>query len=344
MNKLVENIIERAAKLNKTIVLPEGEDKRVVKAASEIAKAGFAKIVLLGDPAQIAADNPEVDLSGVCVLDPKTCEKTEAYAEVLYNKRLGKISKKTGQPEYATVEDAKNYILKDFTMYGACMLSVGDVDGMVSGACHSTANTLRPGLQVIKTAPGIPLVSSCSLMIAPEGGHPLCEDGAYIYADTGLEQNPDPDKLAFIAYAAAKHCKMLMDVEPRVAFISHSSKGSAKHADVDKVVAAFNKFKEIAPDIAAEGELQFDSAVVPSVAAMKAPGSKVAGHANVIVFPDLDCGNTCYKITERLAGFMAVGPLCQGLAKPINDLSRGCKWEDIYVATAITALQTEIKW
>ena len=229
-------------------------------------------------------------------------------------------------------------------MYGACMLSAGDVDGMVSGACHSTANTLRPGLQVIKTAPGMPLVSSCSLMVAPEGGHPLCEDGAYIFADTGLEQNPDPDKLAFIAYAAAKHCKVLMGVEPRVAFISHSSKGSAKHADVEKVVSAFNKFKEIAPDIKADGELQFDSAVVPSVAAMKAPGSLVAGHANVIVFPDLDCGNTCYKITERLAGFMAVGPLCQGFAKPINDLSRGCKWEDIFVAAAVTALQTEIKW
>ena len=344
MNDLVANIIERAAKLNKRIVLPEGEDVRVVKAASEIAKSGFAKVVLLGNAKEIADKNQGVDLSGVEIVDPVAFEKTDAYAQLLFDKRLGKISKKTGLPEYATVDDAKATILKDYTTYGALMLASGDVDGMVSGACHSTANTLRPGLQIVKTAPGIPLVSSCSLMIAPEGGHPLCEDGAYIFADTGLEQNPDPDKLAFIAYAAAKHCKVLIGVEPRVAFISHSSKGSAKHADVEKVVAAFNKFKEIAPDIKADGELQFDSAVVPSVAAMKAPASSVAGHANVIVFPDLDCGNTCYKITERLAGFMAVGPLCQGFAKPINDLSRGCKWEDIFVAAAVTALQTEIKW
>ena len=344
MSKIVDNIIERAAKLNKNIVLPEGEDKRVVKAAAEVAAKGFAKITLLGNPAEIAAANPDACLKGVNVIDPKTYDKTDAYAQILFDKRQGKISKKTGLPEYATVEDAKAAILKDYAMYGACMLSAGDVDGMVSGACHSTANTLRPGLQVIKTAPGMPLVSSCSLMVAPEGGHPLCEDGAYIYADTGLEQNPDPDKLAYIALAAAKHCKVLMNVEPRIAFISHSTKGSAKHADVEKVVAAFNKFKEIAPDMCADGELQFDAAIVPSVGQMKAPGSVVAGHANVLVFPDLDCGNTCYKMTERLGGFMAVGPLCQGFNKPINDLSRGCKWEDIYVAVAVTALQTEIKW
>ncbi len=344
MSKIVDGIIERAAKLNKNIVLPEGEDQRVVKAAAEVAAKGFAKITLLGNPAKIAQANPDVNLNGVNVIDPETYEKTDSYAEILFNKRLGKINKKTGLPEYAEVADAKAAILKDYAMYGACMLSAGDVDGMVSGACHSTANTLRPGLQVIKAAPGMPLVSSCSLMIAPEGGHPLCEDGAYIYADTGLEQNPDPEKLAYIALAAAKHCEVLMGVKPRVAFISHSTKGSAHHADVEKVVAAFEKFKEIAPDVTADGELQFDSAIVPSVGQMKAPGSPVAGHANVIVFPDLDCGNTCYKMTERLGGFMAVGPLCQGFNKPINDLSRGCKWEDIYVAVAVTALQTQIKW
>ena len=344
MSKVVDNIIERAAALNKTIVLPEGEDKRVIKAAAEVTAKGFAKVVVLGDPAAIKENNPEIAIEKLDIIDPRTYAKTDAYAEILYNKRLGKISKKTGLPEYEDVAAAKAAILKDYAMYGACMLSAGDVDGMVSGACHSTANTLRPGLQVIKAAPGMPLVSSCSLMVAPEGGHPLCEDGAYIYADTGLEQNPDPDKLAYIALCAAKHCRALIGVEPRIAFISHSSKGSAKHADVDKVVAAFNKFKEIAPDMLADGELQFDSAVVPSVGASKAPGSPVAGHANVIVFPDLDCGNTCYKITERLGGFMAVGPLCQGFNKPINDLSRGCKWEDIYVAVAVTALQTEIKW
>ena len=334
MSKLVDSIIERAAKLSKHIILAEGEDSRVVKAASEIAKKGFCKITLIGNSEEIAKNNPDVSLAGINIIDPKTSEKHAAYANLLFELRKAK-----GMTEEQA--DALSY---DNVFFAMLMLKSGEADGVVSGACHSTANTLRPGLQIIKTAPGIPLVSSCSLMIAPEGGHPLCEDGAYIYADTGLEQNPDPDKLAFIAYAAAKHCKALIGVEPRVAFISHSSKGSAKHADVEKVVAAFNKFKEIAPDIAADGELQFDSAIVPSVAASKAPDSPVAGHANVLVFPDLDCGNTCYKITERLAGFMAVGPLCQGFAKPINDLSRGCKWEDIYVAAAVTALQTEIKW
>lgn len=344
MSKLVEDIIARAAKLQKHIVLPEGEDVRVIKAASEVAAKGFAKVTVLGNPEAIKAANEGVCLDGFTIVNPETYEKTDAYAQILFDCRKGKINKKTGLPEYATVEDAKAVILKDYAMYGACMLKAGDVDGMVSGACHSTANTLRPGLQVVKAAPNMPLVSACSLMIAPEAGHPLCEDGAYIYADTGLEQNPDAEKLAYIAKAAAKHCEVLIGVKPRVAFISHSSKGSAKHADVEKVVAAFNKFKEIAPDVAADGELQFDSAIVPSVASMKAPNSPVAGHANVLVFPDLDCGNTCYKMTERLAGFMAVGPLCQGFSKPINDLSRGCKWEDIYVAVAVTSLQTQIEW
>lgn len=344
MTDLVAKIIERAATLGKTVVLPEGEDKRVVKAASEVAKAGFAKVVLLGNEEKIKADNPEISLDGVTVLDPVTNEKTNEYAQLLFTVRQGKINKKTGLAEYATVDDAKAAILKDYATYGACMLKAGDVDGMVSGACHSTANTLRPGLQIVKTAPGLPLVSSCSLMVAPEGGHPLAEDGAFIFADTGLEQNPDSDKLAYIALCAAKHCEVLLGVKPRVAFLSHSTKGSARHADVDKVVAAFNKFKEIAPDTQADGELQFDAAIVPSIGQFKAPGSTVAGHANVLVFPDLDAGNIGYKIAERLGGFMAVGPLCQGFAKPINDLSRGCKWEDIYVAVAVTSLQTQIKW
>lgn len=334
MSELVNEIIERAKKLNKNIILAEGEDSRVVKAASEVAKAGFAKITLLGDAEDIAKKNPDVDLSGVEIVNPKTDSRRVGYAKLLFELRKAK-----GMTE----EDAEK-LSYDNTYFGMLMLKSNEADGLVSGACHSTANTLRPGLQIIKTAAGVPLVSSCSLMIAPNGGHPLCEDGAYIFADTGLEQNPDSDKLAYIAYAAAKHCEVLMGKKPRVAFISHSTKGSAKHADVDKVVAAVAKFHEIAPDCDADGELQFDSAIVPSVAALKAPASKVAGHANVIVFPDLDCGNTCYKMAERLGGFMAVGPLCQGFGKPINDLSRGCKWEDIYVSVAVTALQTEIKW
>lgn len=344
MATLVDKIVERAASLGKTVVLPEGEDARVVRAAVEVAKKGFAKVVLLGNEKEIREKNPEFDFAGVTVLNPEENEKTEKYAELLFTLRQGKVNKKTGLPEYATVEDAKAAILKDYATYGACMLKNGDVDGMVSGACHSTANTLRPGLQIVKTAPGLPLVSSCSLMIAPGEGHPLAEDGAFIFTDTGLEQNPDPDKLAYIALCAAKHCEVLLGVKPRVAFLSHSTKGSARHADVDKVVAAFNKFKEIAPEISADGELQLDAAIVPSVGEFKAPASPVAGHANVLVFPDLDAGNIGYKLVERLGGFMAVGPLCQGFAKPINDLSRGCKWEDVYVAVAVTALQTQIEW
>ena len=227
-------------------------------------------------------------------------------------------------------------------MYGALMLKAGDVDGMVSGACHSTANTLRPGLQVIKTAKGTPIVSAYFLMIAPEGGNKYCEDGCYIYADSGLNQNPTSEELAYIAQSSAKSARAIAGITPRIAFISHSTKGSAKHADVDKVVEAVKKFHEICPEELADGELQFDAAVVPEVGASKAPGSPVAGHANVMIFPDLDAGNSNYKNTERLGGFQAVGPLCQGLAKPINDLSRGCHMEDIVAAVAITALQTQI--
>ncbi len=342
MNKVVESIIARAAVLNKNIVLPEGEDKRVVLAAAEVARQGFAKVTLLGDLDQMLASCEGVDLSNVTVINPKNYEKTDLYAEMLFEARKGKINKKTGEAEIPDVAAAKANILNDYTMYGALMLKNGDVDGMVSGACHSTANTLRPGLQVIKTAPGEKIVSAYFLMIAPDCGHPFCEDGCYIYADSGLIQNPSSEELAYIAISSAKSAKAIAGIEPRVAFISHSSKGSAKHADVNKVIDAFNLFKELAPDVKADGELQFDAAIVPDVAASKAPNSPVAGHANVLVFPDLDAGNSNYKNTERLGGFQAVGPLCQGFAKPINDLSRGCHADDIVVAVAITALQTQI--
>ena len=333
MTKVLEDIKKRASLLGKNIVLPEGEDKRVVVAAAPSVKEGIAKITLLGNPEEIKKANPEVDLSGVTVIDPKTYAKTEEYADLLYELR-----KEKGM----TPELARETLAKDYTMYGALMLKAGDVDGMVSGACHSTANTLRPGLQVIKTAKGTPIVSAYFLMIAPEGGNKYCKDGCFIYADSGLNQNPTSEQLAYIADSSAKSAKAIAGIEPRVAFLSHSTKGSAKHADVDKVVAAVEKFHEIAPDVLADGELQFDAAIVPEVGASKAPGSKVAGNANVLIFPDLDAGNTNYKNTERLGGFQAIGPLCQGLAKPINDLSRGCHMEDIVAAVAITALQTQI--
>ncbi|MBO5712754.1 MAG: phosphate acetyltransferase [Clostridia bacterium] len=341
MKNILAEIKQKASALNKTVVLPEGEDKRVVLAAVETVKQGIAKIVLLGNENDVKALNGGNELTGVTVIDPVTYEKTNEYAEMLFKIREGKINKKTGMPEYATVEDAKASILKDYTMYGALMLKAGDVDGMVSGACHSTANTLRPGLQVIKTAPGEKMVSAYFLMIAPEYGNKYCEDGCYIYADCGLNQNPNSEELAYIALSSAKSAKQIAGIEPRIAFISHSSKGSAKHADVTKVSEAVKLFKEIAPEFNADGELQFDAAIVPEIGQSKAPGSTVAGHANVLVFPDLDAGNSNYKNTERLGGFMAVGPICQGLAKPINDLSRGCSADDIVAVVAITALQAE---
>ena len=334
MSQLIDNLVKNASLLNKRIVLTEGEDERVVKAAADITARKIARVVLLGDEKEIAEKNPGVDLTGVEVINPVTSPKLKEYANLLYELRKAK-----GMTEEQALETAK-----ESTYFGTLMLKAGDVDGLVSGACHSTANTLRPGLQIIKTPAGVPLVSSFFLMIAPECGNQYCKDGAFVFSDCGLEPNPDPDKLAYIAVAAAKSAKTLAGIEPNVAMLSFSTKGSAKHPDVEKVATAVAKAKELAPDLNVDGELQFDASIVPSVAAKKAPGSPVAGKANVLIFPDLDAGNIGYKIAERLGGFTAVGPLCQGFAKPMNDLSRGCKSEDIVLAVAMTALQTQIQW
>ncbi len=328
---ILEQIKVKAAALHKTIVLCEGEDSRVVKAAQDATKEGIAKIVLLGDIDQITAANPDIDLAGVEVINPLTSDKLPAY-----NAKLCELRASKGM----TPEQAAE-LLKDGTYFGAMMLKMGDVDGLVSGACHSTANTLRPGLQIVKTAPGYSAVSSFNLMICPPQGNQYCPDGLVVFADCGLNPTYTAEGLADCAIATARSAAAICGIDPKVAMLSFSSKGSAKHDNVTLVQQATAIAKEKAPDIKLDGELQFDAAIVPSVGEMKAKGSQVAGHANVFIFPDLQAGNIGYKIAERLGGFMAVGPICQGFAKPLNDLSRGCKSDDIVAAVAITALQTQ---
>lgn len=332
---LLDEIKSKAASLKKTIVLCEGEDRRVVEAAAQITKEGIAKIVLIGNEEEAKKVAPDVDLTGITLIDPLTSEKTAEYAKILYEARKAK-----GMTEEQAAVQAK-----DRTMFGALMLKAGDVDGYVSGACHSTANTLRPGLQVVKTAPGIKTVSSCFIMIAPEGGNKYNPDGVAVFADCAINIEPDAQQLADIAVSSAKTAKAIAGIEPRVAMLSFSTKGSGNDdkffKSVPKVQEATRLAKEMAPDLAFDGEFQFDAAVAPEVGELKAPGSKVAGHANVFIFPNINAGNIGYKIAQRFGGYMAIGPVCQGFAKPLNDLSRGCNVDDIVATVAVTALQAE---
>ena len=331
MKNVLEEIKSKAKALHKKIVLCEGEDSRVVQAAAMVTKEGIAEIVLLGNEAEIKAANPDVDFTGVTIVDPLTDSKKDSY-----NAKLCEIRASKGM-----TPDQAEKLLKDGTYYGAMMLKMGDVDGLVSGACHSTANTLRPGLQIIKTAKNASSVSSFNLMICPPQGNQYCPDGLVVFADCGLNPTYTSEGLADCAIATANSAKAIVGIDPKVAMLSFSTMGSAKHDNVSLVAEAVKIAKERAPELKIDGELQFDAAIVPSVGEFKAPGSAVAGHANVFIFPDLQAGNIGYKIAERLGGFMAVGPICQGFAKPLNDLSRGCKAEDIVAAVAITALQTQ---
>ena len=339
----VDELLQKSKAANKTIVLCEGEDKRVVDAASKIVKEGIAKIILIGSDADIKSSGSTADLSGVTVIDPATDANADKYAELLFKAREGKINKKTGQPEYADVAAAKAAILKDHTMYGALILKAGDADGFVSGACHSTANTLRPGLQVIKTAPGYKTVSSCFIMVAPECGNKYVPEGVAVFGDCAINIEPSAEELSDIAIASAETAKKIAGIEPRVAMLSFSTKGSGNDdkffQSVPKMQEATKLAKEKAPDLALDGEFQFDAAVAPEVGQIKAPDSKVAGHANTLIFPNINAGNIGYKICERMGGWMAIGPICQGFAKPLNDLSRGCSVEDIVATVAVTALQ-----
>ena len=327
----IDVIKERAKSDKKTIILPESMDRRTFEAAAEILKDGLANLIIIGTPEEVAANSKGLDISAATVINPFTYEKTQEYIDLFVELRKSKG---------LTPEDAKATILKDYAYYGCLMIKNGDADGMVSGACHSTANTLRPCLQIIKTKPGTKLVSAFFLMAVPncEFG----ENGTFVFADCGLNQNPNPEELAAIAVSSADSFRMLVGKEPKVAMLSHSSKGSAKHDDVTKVVEATRLAKEMAPELALDGELQLDAAIVPEIGASKAPDSKVAGHANVLVFPDLDAGNIGYKLVQRLAKAEAYGPMCQGIAKPVNDLSRGCSAGDIVGVVAITAVQAQL--
>ena len=324
--------IKAKAKANvQTIVLPETEDARTYEAAEKVLKEGTAKLILIGSEEEIAKNKGSFDISGATIVDPATSDKTEAYIA-----KLVELREKKGMTE----EKARELLLSSYTYYGVMMVKMGDADGMVSGACHSTADTLRPCLQILKTKPGTKLVSSFFVMVVPDCD--MGENGTFVFSECGLEQNPDSEKLAAIALSAAEAFKLLVGDEPRVALLSHSSKGSAKHADVDKVVEAVKIAQANAPEgVMVDGELQLDAAIVPSVGASKAPGSPVAGKANVLVFPDLDAGNIGYKLVQRLAKAEAYGPMTQGIAAPVNDLSRGCSAEDIEGVIAITAVQCQ---
>lgn len=329
---IIDVLKEKAKADKKTIVLPESEDRRTYEAAAKILKEGIADIILVGSEDVVKKNGEGLDLTGVKVVDPATSEKTAAYID-----KLVELRSKKGM----TPEQAKEILLNQYLYYGVMMVKMGDADGMVSGACHSTADTLRPCLQILKTKPGTKLVSAFFLMEVPncEFG----ENGTFVFADCGLNQNPNPEELAAIAASSAESFKSLVGAEPKVAFLSHSSKGSAKHADIDKVTAAVKIAKEENPDLMLDGELQLDAAIVPSVGESKAPGSPVAGHANVLIFPDLDAGNIGYKLVQRLAKAEAYGPVTQGIAAPVNDLSRGCSADDIVGVVAITAVQCQNK-
>ncbi len=324
----IDVIKERAKQNKKTIVLPETGDIRTLEAASAILKEGIANLVLVGNEDEIKKVAGGLDLSGAAIVDPSSCDKLEAYIDLLVE-----IRKSKGM----TKEMANDLLIKDYLTFGVTMVKAGDADGMVAGAVNSTANVLRPSLQILKTAPGTKLVSAFFVMVVPN-----CEygsNGTFIFSDAGLNQNPTADELAAIAGSSAKSFELLVGEEPVVAMLSHSTKGSAKHADVDKVVEATKIAKESYPNIKIDGEYQLDAAIVPSVGAAKAPGSDIAGKANVLIFPDLDSGNIGYKLTQRLAKAEAYGPITQGIAKPVNDLSRGCSAEDIVGVIAITAVQ-----
>jgi phosphate acetyltransferase len=325
----LDRICERARSDMKTIVLPETEDIRVIKAAAMVQEKGIANIVLVGDPEKIAVLAEGLDISKCRIINPVAYEKFDEYVNAFYELRKAKGM---------TVEKATE-TMKDYVYFATMMVKLGEADGMVSGAAHSTADTVRPSLQILKTKPGTKMASAFFVMIVPD-----CEygaDGAFVYADSGVVENPDAEGLSDIAIESARSFAQLIEKEPIVAMLSYSTYGSAKSELTEKVIKATELAKAKAPELMLDGELQAGAALVPAIGQSKAPGSKVAGHANTLIFPDLNCGNIAYKLTQRLAKAEAYGPILQGIAKPVNDLSRGCSAEDIVGVVAITAVQAQ---
>lgn len=327
----IENIKEKAKKDIKTIILPEAEDIRVLRATEQIIKEGFAKVILIGDTTQIKEDanKNNLNISDVEIINPKTSDKFEEYANSLYELRKAKGM---------TLEQAKKLLLEPI-YFGMMMVKNNDADGLVSGACHSTANTLRPALQILKTAPSTKLVSAFFVMVVPNCEYG--ENGVFVFGDSGLVENPSAEELAEIAKSSSKSFETLVGKPSKVAMLSYSTYGSARSELTEKVINATKLLKEQMPNLVCDGELQLDAAIIPEVASSKAPNSPVAGKANTLIFPDLNAGNIGYKLVQRLAKAEAYGPLCQGVAKPVNDLSRGCSSKDIVGVVAITCVQAQ---
>lgn len=327
----LEDIIKRAKEQRKTIALPEATDIRTLKAVDLISKQDFCNVVLIGNKEEVLkmANENSFDVSKAEIIEPSTSENYTEFVEAFYELRKHKGM---------TMEKAEE-LMKDPVFFGMMMVKKEKADGLVSGAAHSTADTLRPALQILKTAPGTKIVSTFSVMVVPNCEYG--ENGVFVFADCGLNQNPNSEELSEIAISTAKSFKQIIGKEPKVAMLSYSTKGSAKAEEVDKVRIATELAKEKEPELAIDGEMQFDAAIIPEIAKSKAPGSDVAGKANTLVFPELEAGNIGYKLVERLAKAEAYGPMCQGMAKPVNDLSRGCKAEDIVGVVAITCVQAQ---
>lgn len=329
----IDEMKQKAKKEIKTIVLPEAEDVRILEATKMVLEEEYANIVLIGNEEKIKnkAKENNIAIGKAKIIDPNKSEKYEQYVNLLYELRKNKGM---------TIEKAKE-LLKDPVYYGMLMLKdeKSEADGLVSGAAHSTSDTLRPALQILKTAPGTKLVSGFFIMLVPDCKYG--EEGIFVFGDCALNENPDAEDLSEIAISSSESFKQLIGKEPKVAMLSYSTYGSAKSELTQKVIDATNLVKQKKPDLMVDGELQLDSAIIPSVAEFKAPNSILKGNANILIFPDLNAGNIGYKLVQRLAKAEAYGPLCQGIAKPVNDLSRGCSSKDIAGVVAITAVQAQ---